>query len=80
MNCFTYCMDVEHVYSEVVGREVHGLEDLSQCHRVAFLGLAHNSIGLGLQSFFDESQKVFLRRATQKNKVWWDHLLIFEKK
>ena len=59
----TYCMNVEHVDGEVVGRQVHRLEDLVQGHRLPVLGQADGRVGLGLERLLDEAQQVLLVHA-----------------
>ena len=59
----TYCMNVQHVDGEVVGRQVHRLEDLVQGHRLPVLGQADGRVGLGLERLLDEAQQVLLVHA-----------------
>ena len=56
------CVHVEHVHGEVVGGEVHGVEDLCQVHDLV-RGAAHRQLALVLQRLLDESQQVFLIHA-----------------
>ena len=59
----TYSMDIQHVDGEVVGRQVHRLEDLVQGHRLPVLGQADGRVGLGLERLLDETQQVLLVHA-----------------
>ena len=56
-------MNVEHVDGDVVGRQVHRLEDLLQSHRLPLLRQADGRVALGLESLLDEPQEVFLIHA-----------------
>ena len=51
-----YRMNIQHVHSEVISRQVHGLEDFLECHGLLLLGLAHHRVRLGLQSLLDEAK------------------------
>ena len=53
-------MDIKHVDGEIVGRQVHRLKDLLQCHGLAVPGLADGRVGFRLQGLLDEAQQVFL--------------------
>ena len=53
---------IQHVHGEVVGGEVHGVEDLCQVHDLV-RGAAHRQLALVLQGLLDESQQVFLIHA-----------------
>jgi hypothetical protein len=59
----TYRVHVEHVHSQFVGRQVHRLENLLQCHWSFLFGHTHHGVRLGLQCLLDETQKVFLVHA-----------------
>lgn len=59
-------MHVQHVDGEVVGGEVHGLEDLPQRHGVAGLVSAHARVRLRLQGLLDEAQQVLLVHARSR--------------
>ena len=59
----TYCMNVQHVDGEVVGRQVHRLEDLVQGHRLPVLGQADGRVGLRLERLLDEAKQVLLVHA-----------------
>ena len=59
---FLYRMAVQHVDSEVIGREVHGLEDLVKGHDLV-VDLAHPDIRVRLDALLDEAQQVLLVHA-----------------
>ena len=56
-------MNVQHVHSEVVRRQVHRLEDLVEGHGLAVPRQADGSLGFGLESLLDEAQEVLLVHA-----------------
>ena len=55
-------MAVKHVDSEVIGSEVHGLEDLVKGHDLV-VDLAHADIRVRLDALLDEAQQVLLVHA-----------------
>ena len=55
-------MTVQHVDGEVIGREVHGLEDLVKGHDLV-VDLAHPDIRVRLDALLDEAKQVFLVHA-----------------
>ena len=59
---FLYRMAVQHVDGEVIGCEVHGLEDLVKGHDLV-VDLAHPDISVRLDALLDEAQQVLLIHA-----------------
>ena len=55
----THRVYVQHVDGEVVGCQVHALEDLLESEPLV-ARLAHLHVGLPLQGLLDEAQKVLL--------------------
>ena len=53
-------MNIQHIHSQVISCKIHRLEDLFQSHFLLVFGQTNHRIRLGLQSLFDETQKVFL--------------------
>ena len=60
----THGVYVEHVYGEVVGRQIHGLEDLLEGHGLVLAPRdAHLRLRLGLEGLLDEAQQMLLVHA-----------------
>ena len=55
-------MTVQHVNGEIIGSQVHGLEDLIESHDLA-IDLAHPNIPVRLQTLLDKAQQMFLVHA-----------------
>ena len=56
-------MNVQHVYGEVIGCQVHGLKDLLQGELLALLGLAHLHVRLDPEGLLNEPQQMLLVHA-----------------
>ena len=52
-------MTVQHVDGEIVGRQVHGLEDLIERHHLP-AHLADPHLAVSLEAFLDEPEEMFL--------------------
>ena len=52
-------MTVQHVDGEIVGRQVHGLEDLVERHHLP-ADLADPNLAVRLEALLDEPQEMFL--------------------
>ena len=59
---FLYRMAVQHIDGEVIGREVHGLEDFIKGHDLV-VDLAHPDIRVRLDALLDEAKQVLLVHA-----------------
>ena len=55
-------MAVQHVDGEVIGREVHGLENLVKGHDLV-VDLAHSHLGVRLDALFYEPEEMLLVHA-----------------
>ena len=53
-------MNIQHIHSQIISCKIHRLENLFQSHFFLVFGQANHRIRLGLQSLFNETQKVFL--------------------
>lgn len=59
----THGVNVQHVDAEVVGGEVHRLENLAEGHGLVVLGAGDHLVRVVLQGFFDEPEQVLLVHA-----------------
>ena len=55
-------VNVQHVHSQIIGGQVHRVEDLGQIHDLV-PGPADRDVTVSFESFLDEPQQVFLIHA-----------------